>query len=169
LETLLTLLHAISTPTHATAHAILVANVAPVTTSTTANVSVAIVLVIHLLGLLLGVPLSLLPVHVVHSLGFYQLVNLTGDTQGVTRTKKAFGNAKERFIGGMIQDNAKYDDRQNLPLQLQYQPSVPWQLHDWADCHWLLGAFRTRAWQRMRRPLDVRGRSTTVQTSDEVT
>lgn len=83
---ILTLLHAISTTTHATAHAILVADVAPVATSTTANVSVAIGLVVHLLSLLLGVPLGLLPVHVVHSLGLYQLVNLSRDRQGVKRT-----------------------------------------------------------------------------------
>lgn len=121
----LTLLHAVTT-----AHAILVANVAPVATSTTANVSVAIVLVIHLLSLLLGMPLSLLPVHVVHSLGFYQLVNLSGDTQRITRTTKAVRIAQKTFICGTIQAKTKCDDRQNLPLQLQYQPSVPWQMHD---------------------------------------
>jgi len=89
---ILTLLHAISTTTHATAHAILVANVAPVATSTTANVSVAVVLVVHLLSLLLGMPLGLLLVHVVHSLGFYQLVNLSRDkglgAQGVSCTQR---------------------------------------------------------------------------------
>jgi len=65
----LTLLHAVATP-HASPHAVLAANVAPVATPAAADVPVAVLLIIHLFCLLLGMPFRLLPVQ-------YSMLSLT--------------------------------------------------------------------------------------------
>jgi len=61
--------------TSSSAYTILLANIAPVT-STTANIPVAILLVIHLFCLLLSMPFGFLPVHIVQAFGLDQLVHL---------------------------------------------------------------------------------------------
>ncbi len=64
------------TSSHASAYTIPLANIAPVASSTTAEVPVTILLLIDLFSLLLGMPLGLLPVYVVESFGLNQLVHL---------------------------------------------------------------------------------------------
>lgn len=50
----------------------------------------------------------------------------------------------------------------SVPRQQQCLPRVPWQKHDLGDCHFLLDAFRIRAWQKKRQRLQVSQCSTSV-------